>query len=47
MKIKMAFASYETLGFESWLYNPSNSYNLAYCRLIQLISIKFQNIDNN
>jgi hypothetical protein len=21
IKIKMAFASYETLGFESWLYN--------------------------
>jgi hypothetical protein len=41
----MAFASYETLGFESLTTKPSHYYTLEYCRPIHLISIKFQNID--
>jgi hypothetical protein len=34
---------------ELWILTiqPSHSYTLAYCRPIQLISIEFQNIDNN
>jgi hypothetical protein len=43
MKIKKAFASYETLGLT---IQTSHSYTLAYCRPIDLISIEFQNIDN-
>jgi hypothetical protein len=42
MKIKMEFASYETLGFESLIYKPSHFYTLAYCRSTHLISIEFQ-----
>jgi hypothetical protein len=47
MEIKMAFASYETLGFEILTIQPFHSYTLAYCRPIHLISIEFQNIDND
>jgi hypothetical protein len=47
IKIKMTFTSYETMGFKSWLHKPSRSYTLAYCRPIHLISIEFQNIDND
>jgi hypothetical protein len=43
----MAFASYETLGFESLTIQPSHSYTSAYCRPIHLISIEVQNIDND
>jgi hypothetical protein len=45
MKIKMAFASYETLGSES--LQPSHYYTLTYCRPFHLISIEFQNINND
>jgi hypothetical protein len=51
----MAFASYEILGFEYipieyitiLTIQPFHSYTLAHCRPIHLISIEFQNIDNN
>jgi hypothetical protein len=49
MKITMAFASYETLGFESWLYNLPilTVWHIIGLFSIHLISIEFQNIDND
>ena len=47
MKIKMAFASYETIGLYILMIQPFHFYTLANYRLIHLISIEFQNIDNN
>jgi short subunit fatty acids transporter len=34
-------------GFWILITQPSHSYTLAYCRSMHLISIEFQNIDNN
>jgi hypothetical protein len=47
LKIKITFASYKTLVFESWLQDLIFSYTLACCRHIYLISIDFKSIDNN
>ena len=48
MRMKMAFASYATLGFESSLCNlsiPTPRHIVCLCG-VHLISIEFQNIDN-